>query len=73
MTIAKQLVDDFQAEAQISKRLLEAVPEDKLGYKPHEKSWDLGTLAGHVAESPSWAHSMMEPVMNCEDMPKDWK
>ena len=73
MTIARQLIGDFENEAEASKKLLEAVPEDHFGYKPHEKSWDMATLAGHVAESPSWAHSMMETEMNFEDMPKDWK
>ena len=34
---------------------LERVPEDKFGWKPHEKSMTLGRLAGHIAEMPGWA------------------
>jgi uncharacterized damage-inducible protein DinB len=33
--------------------MLERVPEDKFGWKPHEKSMPLGRLAGHVAELPT--------------------
>jgi len=34
---------------------LERIPEDKLSWKPHEKSMPLGRLAGHVAELAGWA------------------
>jgi hypothetical protein len=38
-----------------TRKILERVPDDKLDYKPHEKSMPLGRLAGHVAEMPGWA------------------
>jgi len=34
---------------------LERIPDDRLGWKPHEKSMTLGRLAGHIAELPGWA------------------
>lgn len=58
MSIAESVVRDFNHEADFSRRLLEAVPEDKLDWQPHEKSMTLGALAGHVAEAPSWINAM---------------
>jgi uncharacterized damage-inducible protein DinB len=34
-------------------RLLERVPEDKLGWRPHPKSMSLGQLALHIAQVPA--------------------
>lgn len=52
------LIDTFMAEleheAAVTRRVLERVPEDRLDFKPHEKSMTLGRLAGHVAEIPMW-------------------
>jgi len=46
------MIGEIQREAAITKRLLERVPEDKLGWKPHAKSMSLGQLAMHVAMIP---------------------
>lgn len=58
MSIAELIVRDFELEAAHSKNVLEAVPEDRFDWKPHEKSMTLGQLAGHIAEAPSWVESM---------------
>ena len=34
--------------------MLEAVPEDKMDWRPHDKSWSLGKLAAHIATLPNW-------------------
>jgi uncharacterized damage-inducible protein DinB len=36
------------------------VPEDKLNWKPHEKSFSMGYLATHLAALPSWAAITIE-------------
>jgi uncharacterized damage-inducible protein DinB len=43
---------EMEQEAAATRRLLERVPEDKLTWKPHPKSWSLGQLALHVAGIP---------------------
>lgn len=58
MSIAETVVRDFQFETDFSRKVLAAVPEDKLDWRPHEKSMTLGQLAGHVAEAPSWIDGM---------------
>lgn len=46
------LLNELRQEAEATKRLLERVPEDRLGWKPHSKSMTLGQLALHVATIP---------------------
>ena len=46
------MLEEFQEEAAITKRSLERVPADKLGWKPHPRSMALGQLAWHVATIP---------------------
>ena len=48
-------IGEMAHEAETTRKLLERVPEDKLDYKPHEKSMTLGRLASHVAEVAQWA------------------
>src|SRR5690348_10879085 len=45
---------DLQREIDTTRRLLERVPEDQFGRKPHEKSMSLGRLAMHVATLLQW-------------------
>src|ERR1700738_2819053 len=47
------ILGEFQQEAATTKRVLDRVPPDKLGWKPHPKSMSLGELALHVAGSPA--------------------
>ena len=52
MTIAQTMTAEFEREAGSTRRLLERVPADKLGWRPHPKSRTLGQLAMHVATVP---------------------
>jgi uncharacterized damage-inducible protein DinB len=54
MSIAQSLLPEFDQEMANTRKVLERVPEDKLGYKPDPKSMTMGRLAGHVAEMPGW-------------------
>jgi uncharacterized damage-inducible protein DinB len=55
MPISDFLLPEFDAEMASTRKMLERVPEDRLDWKPHVKSWELRHLARHVAEIPSWA------------------
>jgi uncharacterized damage-inducible protein DinB len=48
----EQMIGEIAQEASTTKRVLERVPTDKLGWKPHPKSMSLGQLAMHVATVP---------------------
>ena len=55
MSIAQSLLPEFDQEMANTRKTLERIPEEKLAWKPHEKSMTLGRLAGHLAEMPGWA------------------
>lgn len=44
----------FRDEYAGMRKVLVMVPEDKLNFKPHDKSMTLGRLAGHCAELTEW-------------------
>jgi len=52
MTIAQCLLAEFETQAAITRRFLERLPEDKLTWKPHEKSMSAVQLAYHLAFVP---------------------
>src|SRR3954464_3748296 len=52
MATISDIVGELEQESQATRRVLERVPEDKLGWKPHPKSMSLGQLAMHVANIP---------------------
>lgn len=52
MTIAQDLLQEFEIQAPITRRFLERLPEDKLTWKPHGKSMTAGQLAYHLAFVP---------------------
>jgi uncharacterized damage-inducible protein DinB len=50
--IAQALLAEFETQAPITRRFLERLPEDKLTWKPHERSMTAGQLAYHIASVP---------------------
>jgi len=53
MITITELLQELEQEAHATRRVFERVPEDQLGWKPHEKSMTLGQLAMHVASLPA--------------------
>ena len=47
---------DLERELAVTRTVLESLPEEHYGWKPHEKSMTLGKLALHVADMPEWMH-----------------
>ena len=54
MALKDALLPEFDAEMANTRKCLERLPDDKFGFKPHVKSWPMGTLASHLARVPSW-------------------
>ena len=52
MSAIEMLLMELDHEAKTTRRVLERVPADRLGWKPHDKSMSLGQLALHVASMP---------------------
>lgn len=51
---------DLKGELKATRRVLEGVSDEKLDWRPHEKSWTLLELAAHLANLPLWQISALE-------------
>ena len=58
--MSQGLLPEFDHEMSNTRRALERVPEDRFGWKPHEKSMTMGRLATHIAELVSWGPRIFE-------------
>lgn len=52
MSIAESLFTEFEIQAPFTRIFLERLPENKLTWKPHDKSMSAGQLALHLARVP---------------------
>ena len=52
MAIIEGMLQELEQEARTTRRVLERVPGDQLGWRPHKKARTLGELALHVAGTP---------------------
>jgi len=59
MPMVDALLPEFDHEMTTTRKVLERVPEDKFAWKPHAKSFSLGTLAAHVAMLPAWGEETL--------------
>lgn len=51
-SISQQILAELDQESQTTRKLLERIPEDKLSWRPHPKSYSLGQLGLHIAAGP---------------------
>jgi uncharacterized damage-inducible protein DinB len=71
MSMAQNLLGEFDNEMANTRKTLERIPEDKLDYKPDPKSMSMGMLASHIAEMVGWLPAMMQsPTL---DIPPEFK
>lgn len=54
MKIADALLPEFDQEMANTRKTLERVPDDRLAWKPHPKSFAMGALATHIATMTGW-------------------
>lgn len=50
----KSYLIELEKETDNTLRILDRIPNDQLGYRPHPKSMTLGKLAAHVVELHNW-------------------
>ena len=48
------MIPAFDHIVETTKQHLEAIPDDRLAWRPHEKSWTIGELGSHLANIPMW-------------------
>ncbi len=60
MGFAETMLPEFDREMSNTRKVLERVPDDKLTWKPHEKSGSAGWLATHISVIPVWGKFTIE-------------
>ena len=54
ITFGTEYQKELESEVRATRRCLETIPESLYGWKPHEKSMNMGYLALLVADIPRW-------------------
>src|SRR4051794_19292190 len=52
--LVQSLLGEFDYEVGNTRKLLQAIPDSALSFKPSEISWSTGQLASHIAEVYNW-------------------
>jgi uncharacterized damage-inducible protein DinB len=61
MRLVDAILMELDQEADITKRLFEVIPEDKLSWRPHPKARSLGELAMHIATLQGGVAELSQP------------
>lgn len=76
MSIAEAMIGEFTHESVSTRKMLERIPDDKFGWKPHEKSMTMGRLGAHLAEIPEWAATIVNDdsfdMASVDSKPKEY-
>lgn len=54
MGMIDALAMEYEYETSVTRKVIDRVPEGKLGFKPHDKSMTAGQLAAHITEIQGW-------------------
>lgn len=60
MPMSAQLLPAFDQIIEGTRRQLAAIPDDKLSWRPHEKSWTIGELGTHLANLSMWTKATLD-------------
>lgn len=66
MRLIDPILMEFDREASATRKVLERVPDAKLGWAPHPRSMTAGKLAWHLATIPGWIGTAV--LLDGEDM-----
>lgn len=67
--IAASMLAEFERECATTRTFLERLPENRLTWRPHEKSMTAGQLALHIAQVP---HGVLSMTLANEASPPDF-
>ena len=54
MPLSDSIIPEFDHEMSNTRKTIERVPDHKLDWQPHKKSFTLGKLASHIVNIPAW-------------------
>jgi len=52
--LVQSLLGELQFEAENTRKLFNAIPDDVLNYKPNDFNWSIAELASHISETYNW-------------------
>lgn len=58
--IKEALIGEFMHEAESTRKLLNAIPDSALGYRPQPHLWSISQLSSHIAEVYNWFDATFE-------------
>ncbi len=61
--IVQSLLGEFMHEAENTRKILNAIPDSALDYRPQPHLWSTGQLASHIAEVYNW----YDPTFNLDE------
>lgn len=61
--IVQSLLGEFKYEVENTRKLLLAIPDSALDWKPSEKNWTTGQLASHIAETYNWYPGTLQQLV----------
>ena len=59
MAMTESVLPEYDHEVAITRRVIERVNPEQLGWSPHGRSMTLGRLASHVVEIPAWGQTIL--------------
>ena len=60
MSVISAMLQELDQETTATRRVLERIPDDRLAWKPHDRSFSLGQLGLHVATLPGFVAEMSQ-------------
>ena len=76
MALVDDLLPEFDREIATTRRLLDRLPDDRLGWQPHPKSMTLAALAEHIGQLGVWGQlTLNQAAVDLEAMarPPDYQ
>ncbi len=66
------LMHEFSHEVENTRKLLKAIPNDALGWRPSDKNWTLAELASHIVSMYAWyPYVLNQPELAVDTLPKE--
>jgi uncharacterized damage-inducible protein DinB len=60
MKLIDSLIQEFEHETQTTRKHLVRLPNEQLGWRPHEKSFTVAALGSHITEMVGWTETIFK-------------
>jgi uncharacterized damage-inducible protein DinB len=67
MSSIASLIAEYTSETRTTRRLIARIPPDRLGWRPHSKSFTAGALGSHLVDCIGW----LDPIFTLDELDMD--